>query len=333
MGYYLNPNEMMAMFAVPQSLTDKHLRLATHDQLKVLLWCLKNLDKQYDIVAAAEALKTDEYSVRDALDFWCERGVLCATATETASTASAPLKTEEPEKKKKTVRAATIKPGRDEVARRGVEDPEIAFLLREAEQHFGRVLRQAEASSLVWLYDDVGLNASLILMIVNFAITEGRANITFIERTAIEWANDGITDIIEAEQRLTDMRRKKDAWTLVERTFGIKHRSPSKSELEMSDTWVNEWGYGFDIIREAYEVCINTTSEFSIPYIKKVITEWHKKGVKTVSDIEKLDSAPTKEMPQKRNEKQNKLKQETTANTDNYDDFIKNIIAKNEEKK
>ncbi len=328
MGYYLNPQEMMTMFAVPQSVVDKHIKLATADQLKVLLWCLKNADKQFDISLAAESMNIDEYTVRDALDFWVSRGVLCATV----ETAQAVQPKEKPEAKKRSVRAATVKPGRDEVARRGLEDPDILFMLREAEQQFGRVLRQNEASTLVWLYDDEGLSVSLILMIVNFAITEGRANIGFIERTAIEWVNDGVTDIVEAEQRLTDIRRKKDAWSLVEKAFGIKHRSPTKAELTMSDTWVNEWGYGYDIIREAYEVSINTTSEFSIPYIKKVISEWHKKGVKTVEDIAKLDSAPTEKTP-KQPPKSQKMKQDTTVNTDNYDDFIQSIISKNEEKK
>ncbi len=310
MGYYLNPQELTAMFAVPASVADKHLRLASAEQLKVLLWCLKNADKQYDIAAACNGLKLDEYTVRDALDHWCERGVLCSTVEVQTSA--------EPEKKKKAVRSAAVKPSRDEVARRGLEDAEIAFILHETEQKLGHILSQSEASTLVWLHDDMGLSGSLILMIVGFAVTEGRPNIGFIERTAVEWANDGVSDIETAEQRLVEMRRKKSAWNLVENAFGIEHRMPTKAELEMADTWVNEWGYGHDIIREAYEVCINTTSKFSIPYIKKVISEWHKAGVKTVEDIAALNN-------------KNKLSTNTSTNVDDYDAFINDIIMRNEE--
>ena len=309
MGYYLNPGELTAMFAVPASVADKHLRLASAEQLKVLLWCLKNADKQYDIKAASEGLKLDEYTVRDALDHWCERGVLCSTVEAT--------KQPEPEKKPKAVRSAAVKPGRDEVARRGFEDPEVAFMLREAEQKMGRILRQSEASTLLWLHDDMGLPGSLILMIVGFAVTEGRANIGFIERTAIEWANDGVSDIEAAEQRLVIMRRRRSAWHLVETAFGIERRSPSKTELETADQWVNEWGYGHDIIREAYEVCVNATSKFSIPYIKKVIAEWHKAGVKTVEDIAALSTK--------------KAAAPKTDNVSDYSDFIDGIITSNEE--
>lgn len=307
MGYYLNSNELTAMFAVPASVADKHLKIANAEQLKVLLWCLKNADKQYNISVVADSLKLDEYTVRDALDFWCERSVLCSTV-EPAATATQP-------EKKKAVRSAAVKPGRDEVARRGLEDAEVAFILHESEQKLGRILRQSEASTLVWLHDDLGLSASLLLMIVSFAVTEGRPNIGFIERTAVEWVNDGVSDIESAEQRLVTMRRQKSAWHTVETAMGIEHRSPTKAELSMADTWVNEWNYGHDIIREAYEICVNTTSKFSIPYIKKIISEWHKKGVKTVHDIAALNTD----------------KQAPKADTNSYEDFVNGLIMQNEE--
>lgn len=309
MGYYLNPTELTAMFAVPISVSDKHLKLASAEALKVLLWCLKNSEKQYNITAVGEALKLNEYAVRDALDFWCERGVLCSTSEIPVA--------KEPAKKPKAVRSAVVKPGRDEVARRGLEAPEIAFILRETEQKFGRTLRQNELSTLVWLHDDLGMSASLIMMIVSFAVTEGRANIGFIERTAIDWVNDGVEDIESAEQHLVVMRRSRSAWATVENALGIEHRQPSPAELKMADTWINDWNYSFDIIREAYNVCVNTTSKFSIPYIKKVVSEWHKAGIKTVDDINKLNA-----------------KNQPTVKTDNqsdYTDFVNGIIFTNEE--
>ena len=128
---------------------------------------------------------------------------------------------------KKAIASSALKPNREEAAKRGLECPEIAFILHSAEQKFGRMLRQTEISTLVWLFDDQGLSASLILMIIEFAISEGRANIGFIERTAIEWVNDGVLDVESAERRLIDMRRKKSAWHIVETTMGIEHRSPT----------------------------------------------------------------------------------------------------------
>ena len=305
--YYLNPQELTAMFAVPSSISDKHLKLSTAEQLKVLLWCLKNNDKAFSVEFCADALGFDADTVTESLDYWCERKVLCSTLQTTVQ-AVAP-------EKKKAVRSTVQKPTREDVARRGLEDTQIAFILHESEKKMGRMLRQNEASTLVWLYDDLGLAPSLILMIVGFSVAEGRANISFIERTAVEWANDGIDDIVAAEQRLVVMRQQRSAWNVVETAMGIEHRSPSKSELEAADLWVNHWGYTHAILREAYDTCINATSKFSIPYIKKILAEWHKAGVKVPEDIPTLTA-----------------KNETAAKpSDAYADFVNSLIMKNEE--
>ncbi|MBE6799514.1 MAG: DnaD domain protein [Ruminococcaceae bacterium] len=308
MGYFLNPTELCSAFAVPTSVVDKHIKLASAVHLRVLLWCQRM--GNYNVDAVAEALKLDLDAVEDAFMYWHEAGVL-------AKTDDAPTIEKKPAPKRKTaVLGNVIKPNREEVAKRGLECEEIAFILQEAELRFGRYLRDSEKSTLTWLYDDQGLSASLILMIVGFAVSEGRPNIGFIERTAVEWVNDGVTDIESAEKRLVDMRNRRSAWRVVETAMGLEHRSPSKAELETAEKWVNVWGYGRDIIRLAYETCVDNTSKFSMPYIKKIMSEWHKAGVKTVEDIEKLQK------PQKASDK---------TSDNQYMDFFNTLIKKNEE--
>jgi DnaD/phage-associated family protein len=315
MGYYLNPAQLVSMFPVPASVVDEHIKLATETQLKVLLYGIKHADKSFDIAFLSEALSIDSSEVTDALDFWAGFNILCSTEQpqiikDDNSTVKASVT------KPNAILKNAVKPTREESARRGLECPEVAFILHETELKFGRGLRQSEISSLVWLYDDQGLSASLILMLVGFAVSEGRANIGFIERTALEWINDGVTDIDSAERRLIDLRQKRSAWHLVETAMGIEHRSPSKAELEAANTWVNEWGYDREVLRAAYEACVDSTSKFSMPYIKKISSEWHKSGVKTIDDIERLTA---------------KSQKTTKSNGDQYLELMNAILRSNEE--
>ncbi len=312
MGYFLNATELCSGFAVPTSVVDKHIKLASATHLRVLLWCLRF--QNYNEQAVAEGLKLDIDSVSDAFMYWNEAGILGKFNDEPEKVVATPLPENQPSKKKSIV-GNTIKPTREEIAKRGLECEEVAFILRESELLFGRSLRHSEASTLTWLFDDQGLSASLILMIVGYAVSEGRSNIGFIERTAIEWVNNGISDIESAEKRLVTMRQSRSAWHLVETAMGIEHRSPSKAELETADKWVNEWGYGRDIIRLAYETCVDATSKFSMPYIKKIIQEWHKAGVKTVDDVENLKKPDPK----------------PENSGDQYIDFFNSLVRKNEE--
>ena len=279
MDYFLNPNELCNCFAVPQSITEK-LKIANGDQIKALLWAIKN--NNFNAADIAENVGISPSFADDAMNFWVGMGVLCKK--------DQPISTAEKKKAvtKKAVRPETVKPDRTEVARRGLESPEIAFLLQEAQIKCGRALKQNEASTLVWLYDDEGLDVSLILMLLEFAASEGKFSISFIEKTAVEWINDGVRTITDAESKIIELTERKTAWREVCRVFNIERRMPSKNEMNYSYTWIKLWGYGSDILKAAYDACVDAIGKISIPYINRVITNWHKNKIKTVEDLEKL---------------------------------------------
>ncbi len=280
MEYYLNPNELCSCFAVPSSVVEKHIKIANGNHIKVLLWAIKNNDFSEDNIA--ENLSMDTGTVAEALCFWESLGVLSKKGSEQQNSDKNKVPS-------KTVRPATIKPDRGEVARRGLESPEIAFLLREAQIKCGRALKQNEASTLVWLYDDEGLSVSLILMLLEFAASEGNFSISFIEKTAIEWINSGVETISDAESKIIELTEKKTAWREVCKVFNIERRMPSANEMKYSHTWVKEWGFNNEMLRAAYDACVDAIGKISIPYINKVLTNWHKNNVKTLSDLENLN--------------------------------------------
>ena len=49
MSYSVNPMQFRSIFAVPTDIVDKHIRIANGDQLKVLLWILRNSPDAPDI--------------------------------------------------------------------------------------------------------------------------------------------------------------------------------------------------------------------------------------------------------------------------------------------
>lgn len=262
-------------FALPTAVVEQHLKFANELCIKAILWLYCKQPTQLNPAVLAAGLGCSEPDANDALAYWAAAGLLAATQP-VAVPAAAP---------RRAVRAEVIKPTRAEVARRGLESPEVAFLLQEAQLKFGRALRQNESSTLVWLHDDEGLDISIILMLLEFAGKQNKLNIGFIERTAISWINNGIDTVQAAEAHIVTTQQSHAAWRMVESVMGIEHRSPSEKELKLAHTWVNEWGYSRELLRAAYEKCVDTTSKFSIPYIKKILDSWHKSGVRTVDDL------------------------------------------------
>ena len=274
MEYRINPTAFSAVFTLPAAVADNHLKLARGEHIKVLLYIMRNMTAPIEPDTIAEAVGISEYDVKEALLYWADAGILNSDGALEKKTEIKP---------KTTSRAET--PSRNDVARRGAEDEKISYLLRETQLRLGRNLKSNEASTLVWLYDDEGLDVSLILMIVQYAAAHNRANIRFIESTAVDWINKGIDTVAAADAELNNMAVCEQAWRIVSAAFGLERRKPSKKETELSVMWINDWKMSREMLNAAYEECVNTKSKFSFPYTAKIIESWHEKGYKTPEDI------------------------------------------------
>lgn len=275
MEYIINPAVFSSAFTLPGEIADRHLKLASATQLKVILFVFRHLADAKNSKEIAEGLALKQAEVEDALLYWQSAGILMPKNTE--------IVPEKPvEKAPKITKKTTIEmPTRQDVARRAVDDSRFAFLLQESQVKFGRLLKDNESRVLLWLYEDEGMEVSLILMLLEYAISENKCTLAFIQRTAAEWLNNGIETISDAEVYITELYKKKTAWKIVEATFGIEDRMPSSKELEYSGKWINEWGFDRAILKLAYEICVDTKSKFSMPYVAKILESWHQSGVKT----------------------------------------------------
>lgn len=278
MSYTINPAAFSAVFTVPCDVADKHLKLATASQLKVLIYVMRNLAGGINAENCAEALSLPLSEVEDALLFWSQCNLLVGEAPKVEECPKTPVIT-------------TQMPTRADVIRRGMEDERVALLMREAQLKFGRGLKQNESSLLVALYDDEGMDVSLILMLLQYAASNGKCNISFIKSTAVKWIKAGVQTVADGERLIAKEAEDMLCWSIVERVFGIERRKPSAKELELSALWVNQWKVSEEMLKAAYDECVNQKAKLNMPYIAKIIENWNKKGYKSPEDI-KNDTRP-----------------------------------------
>lgn len=279
MKYSVNSATLFGAFSLPTNVVDKHIKMAGAAQLKTLLYIFRNPQAPIDAEEIAEYLSVPTADIYDCLAFWADAGLLLADGK------SAEIPTPSHTEKRTHIRPAAQKPDRAEVARRGNENAEIAFMLRETQAKLGRTLRQSEASTLVWLHDDEGMSVSVILMVIEFAISDGKANIGYIERTALDWLDCGVQTPKDAEDKISEIFKNRSYFAVMRRAFGLPDRLPGKKETEYSKLWVGEWKLSSEILRAAYEICVDNTGKYQLPYIAKILADWHSKGIKNTSDI------------------------------------------------
>ncbi len=314
MQYGINLGAWNAVFAVPSAVVDKHLKLAGSAQLKALLWLLRHAGEKADVDDVASAIGLSRLDTMDALQYWVEAGLLSpmedgyAPAASPSSDSTSISSVEEPnslsqpvpdsaEEKAESsaspsisqarvghVPAPSPKPDSREVLRRATECEDIAFLLQETQIRFGRPLSPAEISTLVWLHDYNGLPTGVILMIIEFAQSREKCNMRYIEKMAVNWADEEIDTLEKAERKLAQIHTAQCNWNKICTAFGISSRSPSAREDTYTQRWMQEWSFSIDIIRMAYEQCVNYIGKLDFSYINKVLERWHKANVKTPKD-------------------------------------------------
>lgn len=284
MEFYINPSSVRTAFSLPSVIADKCLKLATGDDLKIILYVFRHSGDGINIKECSDNLGISETEVEDSLIFWTNNGVL---ETDNIVTKSETPKTKAVEKNEK--------PSRVDVAKRGLEDENIAFILREAQMKFGRNLKTNEASTLLYLYDDLGLNVSVVLFLLQYCLNQNKLNIRFIEKTAVCWANSGVSSVAEAEKIISDEIKADLSWKRIERLFGIEHRKPSTKELNYAVLWFEEMNLTEEYLNFAYDVCVDAKGKFSFSYCAKVIENWQKAGFDTLEKVKANQSGKLNE--------------------------------------
>lgn len=310
MSVRINLGEWGSVFAIPTSIVDQHIKIASPLQLKIILFLLRNSQNTYTYEQLAELFSAHPDDVKDSVQFWVQRGVIChsqgefkpkksaseaQTVEPVVSQEKVEVKTEEKSRIRRTQTRLT-KPDIISSAQRVSADLELQHLLAEVEAALSKPLSCGDTSTIVMLYDTCGLPVEVIAMLVHYCVSIDKANMRTIEKIGVEWADAGVNTLEAADVRISQIKQSSANWNTVKSVFGLKNAgSPTKKQLEYADKWVGEWHFPTEMLRQAYEICVDQTGDLSMPYINKILKRWQSAGVFRLEDIDKLENKkPTK---------------------------------------
>ena len=300
MNYSVNLGIWNSVFAVPCDIVDNHLRLAGAAQLKVILWFLRHSGESFTDEEAASALGMQPADFRDSMQYWVQTGILSVKggvitpATVPAEKPSAPVEADqpaEPDKKakresgKSRALSRPEKPDAKYIARRVTEDKSIEYLMQSADEIFGRMSSNNDRATLMLIHEYDGLPVEVIIMLLQYANSIGKCNMKYIEKMAISWAEEEINTLEKADKKIKRMSGGREAARKVQKIFGLEEHSPSEKEIKNADRWVNEWSFSPDMLRKAYEVCIDAKSKYLPGYVDSILSRWHDLGYTLTSQV------------------------------------------------
>jgi DnaD/phage-associated family protein len=171
--------------------------------------------------------------------------------------------------------------GQEEIARKSQGNAEIKFLLEAVPDQLGRLISPSECSTLIYLYEDAGLPADVIIMIIGYCVSSGKNKMNYIQKMALNWAEEGIDTHEKAENKICELEAKQGFEGKVLSIMGIYDGAPAPTVQQFITRW-NEWKMPLELVKLAYDIGVSRTGKLSFPYINKILNTWHEKGFKTV---------------------------------------------------
>ena len=265
-------------FGVPSALVDEFMKAADEKKLKILLYILRHAPRNVTVEELCRASGASVSAVELIVEYWKESGVLGAPAEpDTAPAAHEHRKT-----------------GAVEVARAAETDETLAFLLKRSQELIGHTLTRSETEALFSVYSWAGIPADAFLLMIQYCVSIGKPNMRYVEKLAYAWQDEGIDSYEAAEKKIAEMKAADKAEARIKSIVGIEGRNLTTSEKEYLRRWINEWGFGWDLITVAFERTAEKTGKASFAYMNGILKKWRELGIKKKKDLEKEQAHPEK---------------------------------------
>ena len=252
-------------FAVPTSVTDEYIKIATADNLKVLLYCLRHAGKSLTVGEISRAVNVSEDSVATAFDFWKQRGLFdngqlsIDNGQWTIDNKPAPPIIERDYEFTPSEISDIIKDSRD-----------VDYLFKCAEKSYGRPLKPTEQKALAVIVEEYRMSPAVALMLMEYCVSVGKNSPAYIKKTAANWLEHGINSFESAESHIKQLKDYNSVEGELIRLFKIKDIPESKKPLIRK--WLYELNLSIEKIYEVYQKTLERTGKLEYTYMDRILS-------------------------------------------------------------
>lgn len=164
-------------------------------------------------------------------------------------------------------------------------DEAASRLLFITEQYLKKTLSASEMKSILFISDKLGFSEDLIDYLIQYCVDRGKKDLRYIEKVAINWAQEGITTPKQAARYVH--KYDKVVYDIM-KALG-KSNTPTQAEVTYITRWTKEFSFEPDIISAACEKTVLATDNHRFEYADSILSNWHKAGVHHKSDIRLIE--------------------------------------------
>lgn len=295
--------------AISNRFIDEYMTNANGEFVKIYLYllrCMNSPDCSFSISRAADKFNHTEKDIQRALKYWEKMNLLqleydadksiagiyfLDSEAEPKKDDTVPLKKAAPAPSIKAPAAVSPEPkslySADELKALR-EKEEVQELMFVAESYLARPLTSTDIQTLLSWYDQLKLSTDLIVYLMEYCIAGGHSSLHYMDKVAVNWKNENITTV---EQAKRSSQTHSQLHYAVLKALGIQGRSLIPAECSYIEKWSKEYGFGQDMITEACSRTILAIHQPNFEYADRILTNWKRQNIQTLSDIQKADEA------------------------------------------
>ena len=328
-------------FSLSSIFVDYYMPHANASFVKVYLYGMRQCfaGETLDIHPVAVALDMLDSDVIQAWKYWDKKGVVRYADTDegceieflelsvpekASANADVPKKEKSPAPSPLSLSVPDAKPAYEisEITDACAKDKLLSGMFTEAERLLKKPLSQNDMRTLYSFHDWLGLPCEVILMILEHCVSIKKTSMRYIEKVALGWVDDGITTVQYAQQYLNDNTDRQKLLRKYKKLLKITDRELSDGETAFILSWTGSMGLSEELIRAAYERTVTYTGKLSLPYMNKILSSWHKKGIHAPEDIPadaKSEAAGKPQLPKRQTKPSSRFSNYTQRGNDSYD--------------
>lgn len=172
-------------------------------------------------------------------------------------------------------------------------DAGFRMLVPQTEEKLGKRLKTADLQILAGLYDDLGLPADVIYLLVCHCVARSeerygpgrRPTLRQIEKEGYHWAQLGIFDQTAAAAYLKKWAQREEKSAAYMRALHLPQRQMVDAERRYITQWM-DMGFPPETVALAYERTVFYKKDMNWRYLNGILRRWHEAGWHTVHQVE-----------------------------------------------
>lgn len=164
-----------------------------------------------------------------------------------------------------------------------LEKKRIAAAEAINESFFQGIMSLGWYTDIATLFKNYSFSGEVMIALFQYCQERKALNKKYVYAVAENWYNGGVKTFEQLEEFLEDYDEIQKIKQKIIKSLRL-NRNLTKYEEQYVNTWIKDYGYSFNMIEEALKRTVAVASP-SISYINGIINNWHKKGYKTVEDI------------------------------------------------